>query len=50
MGQYIISLAFVAVRCLKKVFTAEKKLAQLYLSPAIPALEKYINVDSNSQK
>jgi hypothetical protein len=50
MGQEIISLAFVAVRCLKNIFTAEKKIAQTYLSSALPALEKYINVDSNSQK
>jgi hypothetical protein len=50
LGQEIISLAFVAVRCLKKLFLAEKEVAQHYLSVTIPALEKYINVDSNTQR
>lgn len=50
MGQEINSLADSAVRCLKRLFRAQKEVFKLSLSTVVPALEKYINVDSDSQK
>ena len=50
LGQEIISLAYIAVKCLKKMFQAEKNIAQKCLASAIPSLDKYINVESNTQK
>ena len=50
LGQEIISLADVAIKCLKKLFFTEKVIAQRCLSDAIPALEKFLNVESNTLK
>lgn len=50
MGQEINSLADTALKCLRRLFRAEKEVFKLYLSGVVPALEKYINVESNSQK
>lgn len=47
LGQQIIALADVAIKCIQRLFS-HKGIAERYLSQVIPALEKFINVESKS--